>query len=219
MRHHPAQGFVDFFAARSIEHLSLAADRSRQLPASGSTQRAPPAVQAAATRGHGHRKAQGADAQPGLWPGDGKGGGGLQKGGSGRAIEVRPAALELPAPCCFCLSVCRDAQKKGDLRYRAPCPVPCRRHPPAATRRRALQELLAAEAVAKAGPSYAQVDVDDLLDDPDLERLHAERLAAMQREAEKRAAMQRKGHGASSLVAEGSVVLEVTTNRANRWQH
>lgn len=55
---------------------------------------------------------------------------------------------------------------------------------------------MAAEAAAAAGPAYAQVDVDDLLDDPDLERLHAERLAAMQREAEKRSAMQRKGHGA-----------------------
>ena len=39
------------------------------------------------------------------------------------------------------------------------------------------------------------VDVDDLLDDPELERLHAERLATMQREAEKRAQLQRKGHG------------------------
>ena len=39
------------------------------------------------------------------------------------------------------------------------------------------------------------IDVDDLLDDPELERLHAERLAAMQREAEKRAQLQRKGHG------------------------
>ena len=39
------------------------------------------------------------------------------------------------------------------------------------------------------------VDVDDLLDDPELERLHAERLATMQREAEKRAQLERKGHG------------------------
>lgn len=37
--------------------------------------------------------------------------------------------------------------------------------------------------------------MDDLLDDPDLERLHAERLAAMHKEAEKRAALQRKGYG------------------------
>lgn len=60
-----------------------------------------------------------------------------------------------------------------------------------------VQELLEKEAAAAAGPSYAQVDVDDLLDDPDLERLHAERLAAMQREAEKRVKMQQKGHGES----------------------
>ena len=37
--------------------------------------------------------------------------------------------------------------------------------------------------------------MDDLLHDPELERLHAERLAAMQREAEKRVQLQRKGHG------------------------
>ncbi|KAL4439424.1 hypothetical protein ABPG77_008753 [Micractinium sp. CCAP 211/92] len=72
------------------------------------------------------------------------------------------------------------------------------------------KELLAAEAAAKAGPSYAQVDVDDLLDDPELERLHAERLAAMQREAEKRAAMQRKGHGAYEEISEGDFLEAVT---------
>lgn len=50
---------------------------------------------------------------------------------------------------------------------------------------------------ASAGPdtSFREVDVDDLLDDPELERLHAERLAAMQKEAEKRMVLQRKGHG------------------------
>lgn len=72
------------------------------------------------------------------------------------------------------------------------------------------KELIAAEKAAAAGPSYAQVDVDDLLDDPELERLHAERLAAMQKEAEKRAAMQRKGHGTYEEVAEGDF-LEVVT--------
>ena len=46
------------------------------------------------------------------------------------------------------------------------------------------------------GQSHGRdVNVDDLLDDPELERLHAERLAAMQREAEKRVQLQRKGHG------------------------
>lgn len=60
-----------------------------------------------------------------------------------------------------------------------------------------LQEMLTAQAAAAAAPHHAAVDVDDLLDDPDLEKLHAERLAQLQREVEKRAAMQRKGHGAS----------------------
>ena len=55
--------------------------------------------------------------------------------------------------------------------------------------------MLAAQKAAAAGPSYAQVDVDDLLDDPELEKLHAERLAQLQREAEKRVKMQQKGHG------------------------
>lgn len=51
-------------------------------------------------------------------------------------------------------------------------------------------------ASASAAPdTYREVDVDDLLDDPELERLHAERLAAMQKEAEKRMVLQRKGHG------------------------
>lgn len=44
------------------------------------------------------------------------------------------------------------------------------------------------------GPSR-DIDIDDLLEDPELERLHAERLASMQKEAEKRAKMQQKGHG------------------------
>lgn len=56
-----------------------------------------------------------------------------------------------------------------------------------------LQELLAAEQQSSA--VQQQVDIDDLLDDPELERLHAERLASLQREAEKRAVLQRKGHG------------------------
>lgn len=71
----------------------------------------------------------------------------------------------------------------------------------------ARQELLAAEAAAAAGPSYAQVDVDDLLDDPDLEKLHAERLAQMQREAEKRVKMQQKGHGAQAALSNPSALF------------
>jgi hypothetical protein len=56
-----------------------------------------------------------------------------------------------------------------------------------------LQEVLGQQ---KAAPSHAEVDIDDLLDDPDLEKLHAERLAQLRQEAEKRMKLQQKGHGA-----------------------
>ena len=59
---------------------------------------------------------------------------------------------------------------------------------------RMLQEMLS-EQGGLSHSSHCDVDVDDLLDDPELERLHAERLAAMQKEAEKRVQLQRKGHG------------------------
>jgi len=55
------------------------------------------------------------------------------------------------------------------------------------------QEMLAAGHGSAA--STRAVDIDDFLDDPELERLHSERLAALQREVEKRAVLQRKGHG------------------------
>lgn len=57
-----------------------------------------------------------------------------------------------------------------------------------------MQEMLS-ESRAPVQSQGRDIDVDDLLDDPELERLHAERLAAMQREAEKRVQLQRKGHG------------------------
>lgn len=77
-----------------------------------------------------------------------------------------------------------------------------------------MQELLAAQAAAAAGPTYAQVDVDDLLDDPELEKLHAERLAALQREVEKRAKMQQKGHGE---VAGGRGMARSLPTCSPRW--
>jgi hypothetical protein len=46
-----------------------------------------------------------------------------------------------------------------------------------------------------AAPKQREIDVDDLLNDPDLEKLHSERLAQLQREVEKRQVMQRQGHG------------------------
>ncbi len=47
------------------------------------------------------------------------------------------------------------------------------------------------------------IDIDDLLDDPELERLHAERLAMLQQENEKRQKLQRIGHGEHQEVEEG----------------
>ena len=56
---------------------------------------------------------------------------------------------------------------------------------------------------ATSSSDHHNVDIDDLLDDPELERLHAERLYALQKEVEKRAALQRKGHGELQEVEEG----------------
>ena len=57
------------------------------------------------------------------------------------------------------------------------------------------QEVKAAEAAAARVKQHDELDVEDLLDDPELERLHRDRLLELQREAEKRATMQQKGHG------------------------
>jgi hypothetical protein len=62
-----------------------------------------------------------------------------------------------------------------------------------------MQEMLASERGSSAQAAQ-DIDIDDLLDDPELERLHGERLEAMQREAEKRATLQRKGHGELQVV-------------------
>eukprot|EP00887_Chlorella_sp_A99_P000034 scaffold16.g34.t1 len=72
------------------------------------------------------------------------------------------------------------------------------------------REMLAGQAAAAARPSHAEVDIDELLDDPELERLHAERLAQLQAEVEKRAKMQQRGHGSYEEVAEGDFLEAVT---------
>lgn len=59
------------------------------------------------------------------------------------------------------------------------------------------------EAASRQHQQVRDIDIDDLLDDPELERLHAERLATMQRENEKRQQLQRKGHGEYQEVEEG----------------
>lgn len=71
-----------------------------------------------------------------------------------------------------------------------------------------LQEMLEAQKNQQ-NVQHQQVDIDDLLDDPELERLHAERLYALQKEAERRMRLQRKGHGEYQEVEEGQF-LQVT---------
>lgn len=52
--------------------------------------------------------------------------------------------------------------------------------------------------------AHGNVAVRDLFDDPELERLHGERLAKLRECKEKRAAMERKGHGSYEEVSEAS---------------
>ncbi|KAL2607965.1 hypothetical protein R1flu_026538 [Riccia fluitans] len=54
------------------------------------------------------------------------------------------------------------------------------------------------------------LDLDDLMDDPELERLHAERIAALKKEAEKRQVLARKGHGEYREITEADFLGEVT---------
>lgn len=55
------------------------------------------------------------------------------------------------------------------------------------------------------------IDMDDLMDDPELERLHAERLAQLKEAVEKRQQMQRVGHGEYQEIEEGDFLEAVTT--------
>jgi hypothetical protein len=75
-----------------------------------------------------------------------------------------------------------------------------------------LQEMLVAEKAGRNVHHHQSVDIDELLDDPDLERLHAERLQQLQREAEKRAKLYQQGHGTYDEVQEGDFLEIVTTS-------
>lgn len=74
-----------------------------------------------------------------------------------------------------------------------------------------LQEIIEAE---KAGvETFDPLDVDDYLDDPELERLHAERISELKEEAEKRTRQKtlvEQGHGSYQEIDEGEF-LEVVT--------
>ncbi|CAO2144702.1 unnamed protein product [Urochloa humidicola] len=76
---------------------------------------------------------------------------------------------------------------------------------------RDLQKEMVSKDKAQAAPaSHDEVDLDELLDDPELEKLHAERIAALKKEAEKREVLKRQGHGEYREITEGDFLGEVT---------
>ncbi|KAF3786794.1 Thioredoxin domain-containing protein [Nymphaea thermarum] len=72
------------------------------------------------------------------------------------------------------------------------------------------KELLAQGKAQAAAPVDQEVDLDELMDDPELEKLHSDRIAALKSEIEKRQVLQRLGHGEYREISEGDFLAEVT---------
>ncbi|XP_057786766.1 thioredoxin domain-containing protein PLP3B [Salvia miltiorrhiza] len=73
------------------------------------------------------------------------------------------------------------------------------------------QKDLLAQGKANASSSVNnEVDLDELMDDPELEKLHADRIAALKKEAEKRQKLTMQGHGEYREITEGDFLGEVT---------
>ncbi|MED6170521.1 Thioredoxin domain-containing protein plp3b [Stylosanthes scabra] len=72
------------------------------------------------------------------------------------------------------------------------------------------KEILAQEKAQASSSLNQEVDLDDLMDDPELEKLHADRIAALKKEAEKRQEWKKKGHGEYREITEGDFLAEVT---------
>ncbi|KAH0456421.1 hypothetical protein IEQ34_014328 [Dendrobium chrysotoxum] len=72
------------------------------------------------------------------------------------------------------------------------------------------KELLANDKAQASHTTTDDVDLDELLDDPELEKLHAERIAALKKEAEKREVLKRQGHGEYREITEADFLGEVT---------
>ena len=71
------------------------------------------------------------------------------------------------------------------------------------------KEMLASErACVGQGPN--EIDMEELVDDPELERIHRERMQAMKEEQEKRAKKTQKGHGTYVEVQEADFLPNVT---------
>ncbi|KAL2543662.1 Thioredoxin domain-containing protein PLP3A [Forsythia ovata] len=72
------------------------------------------------------------------------------------------------------------------------------------------KELLAQEKGHASASVNEEVDLDELMDDPELEKLHADRIAALKKEAEKRQELKMQGHGEYREITEADFLGEVT---------
>ncbi|KAI4386777.1 hypothetical protein MLD38_004679 [Melastoma candidum] len=72
------------------------------------------------------------------------------------------------------------------------------------------KEILAQEKAQGSSSINQEVDLDELMDDPELEKLHADRIAALKKEAEKRQELKNHGHGEYREITEGDFLGEVT---------
>ncbi|KAG1334533.1 thioredoxin domain-containing protein PLP3A [Cocos nucifera] len=72
------------------------------------------------------------------------------------------------------------------------------------------KEVLAKEKTQAKPSTNEEVDLDELMDDPELEKLHAERIAALKKEFEKREVLKGQGHGEYREITEGDFLGEVT---------
>ena len=76
------------------------------------------------------------------------------------------------------------------------------------------QEMVATEKMAAEEDQTRTYNMADMMEDPELQNLHAERIAKLQAEQEKRVQMHHKGHGQITEINEGEF-LEVVTKSEN----
>lgn len=72
------------------------------------------------------------------------------------------------------------------------------------------KELLLKDKAQTSNSVNEEVDLDELMDDPELEKLHADRIASLRKEAEKRQELKKQGHGEYREITEGDFLGEVT---------
>ncbi|XP_031093760.1 thioredoxin domain-containing protein PLP3A [Ipomoea triloba] len=72
------------------------------------------------------------------------------------------------------------------------------------------KEILSKDKAQTSSSVNEDIDLDELMDDPELEKLHADRIAALKKETEKRQELKKQGHGEYREITEGDFLGEVT---------